>query len=389
MTQESILELIKKQEDSKLEFKLDSIQPQELAAEIVAFANLDGGIIVLGVSDDKKIIGVTRDDIEEWIMNICRNNCVPGIIPMFDIEEIQGKMIAKLEIPKGFIPHKTNIGKYHIRVGSTKREMTQEELARAFQKAQMVQFDETPIIQSSIQDLDLEKFNRYLQKTGQRGIQESELPTEKLLLNYGVLINYEDKIVCSVAGLLLFGQESQKFVRGSGAAAVHYKSEEVGNVVINQKKLEGDLVSIIEGLVAFVKKEMKVFYEEKTIERCEKTEYPIEAVEEAVINAAAHRDYSITGSRIRLFMFDNRLEIYSPGKLPNTITLENIKDRQFTRNQLVVKFLYDLKIIEERGEGIRKMIRLTREQDLPEPKFELLGEELRVTFYNQSENRKD
>lgn len=388
MTQESILELIKKQEDSKLEFKLDNIHSQELASEIVAFANLDGGTIVLGVSDDKKIIGVTRNDIEEWIMNICRNNCVPGIIPIFDIEEIDGKKVAKIEVPRGFTPHKVNNGRYYIRVGSTKREMSQEELARAFQRSQLVQFDENPVPRSSIDCIDLEKFNRYLVKIGQRQIKESELPKEQLLTNFGILVEYEDRLVCSIGGLLLFGYEPQKFIAGSGAVAVHYRGKEVGNIVVNQRTIDGDLIMIIESLASFVKKEMKVFYKKKAITRYEKTEYPIEAIEEAIINAVAHRDYSITGSSIRLFMFDNRLEIYSPGKLPNTVTLENIKDRQFTRNQLIVKFLYDLKIIEKRGEGIRKMIRLIKEHSLPEPKFELLGDELKVTFYNQSENRK-
>ncbi|MFH1890568.1 MAG: ATP-binding protein, partial [Candidatus Kuenenbacteria bacterium] len=373
-----IFDLINQQEDSKLEFKLDDIHPNDLAAEMVAFTNLEGGIILLGVNDKGEAVGIKKDNIEEWVMNIARENCMPGIIPVFDIEEVKGKKIVKLEIPRGFVPHKIKDGKYYIRVGSTKREATQEELARLFQRAQMVDFDTTPVVHTVLDDIDFNKVNKWLEKLGRAKIEESDLAPEQLLKNLEILTEFEENTIATVGGLLMFGKKPQKFLANSGAVAVIYKGKEVSDNVINQKEITGSLDEVIDELISFVRKNMRESYNEKIVKRKEKTEYPLIAFQEVIVNAVAHRNYSIFGSRIRLFMFDDRLEIYSPGSLPNTITLQNIQYRQFTRNQIIVRFLADLGYIEHRGEGIRKISKAMKDYNLPEPQFELLGEELRV-----------
>jgi len=120
------------------------------------------------------------------------------------------------------------------------------------------------------------------------------------------------------------------------------------------------------------------------IKRAEKPEYPIEAIREAVINAVAHRDYSITGSAIRLFMFRDRLEIYSPGGLPDTLTIESIKLKQFARNQTIMSYLAGYNYTEQRGKGIIKMIEAMLNAGLPEPVFQDFENKFLVTFYNQN-----
>ncbi len=160
-----------------------------------------------------------------------------------------------------------------------------------------------------------------------------------------------------------------------------------GATVIDSKKITGPLHEQIDDAVKFVERNMKVA-QIKTVGRQDYPQYDLLAVHEAVVNAAAHRDYSIAGSKIRLFLFDDRLEIYSPGKLPNTITLENMADRQFTRNQLLVSFLSrqisphsGQYYIEARGEGIRLIFERSETISGKLPQYRLLGDELLLTIW--------
>jgi len=384
MTKNMILELIQKGESSKVEFKLDAVSAVNLAGEIVAFSNLDGGIIVLGVDDSGKICGIKRDNVEEWVVNVCRNNCDPSIIPIIERDNIDGKSILIVKIPRSYTVVSTIRGEYYIRVGSTKQRPTKSELARLFQRAQLVQFDETPVITATVHDLDLEKMDDYLEKLARKKLRESELTIAQQLKNFKVLTNYDGSDCATVGGLLIFAKSVQYYIPGSGARAARYKGTTFTNELTDEKEIKGTLDNVIDRLVSFVKNNMKHSRSGKKTRRIGKSEYPLAAFQEAIINAVCHRDYSISGSSIRLFMFDDRMEIYSPGSLPNTIDLENIKYRQFSRNQILVKFLYDLGYIEGKGEGIIRMCNAMMHHGLPEPRFELLGPELKVTFYNHS-----
>ncbi len=131
--EDAISELIKTGENEHIEFKSDDLRPEQLAKEIVAFANYQGGVILLGVSDEGIIEGCTRDEVEEWVMNICRNNCIPKIIPQFLKVKIHGKSVIVIDVPKGLSkPYQCSNGRFYIRVGSTAREASREELARLF-----------------------------------------------------------------------------------------------------------------------------------------------------------------------------------------------------------------------------------------------------------------
>lgn len=385
MDKEQLLYTIQKGEDSKIEFKLDSVHANSLAAEIVAFSNLDGGIILLGVDDSGEIIGVQRENAEEWVVNICRNNCDPSVIPVIEKEVIHGKTILVVRVPRGYSVVSTNKGEYFVRVGSTKQKPTKSELSRLFQRAQLVQFDESPVIAATIDDIDLKKVDNYLEHLGRKALSDSELSIEQQLKNFKILTDYDEDIVCAtIGGLLIFGKSPQQFIPGSGAKAARYRSTTFVTDVVDEKRIDGTLDDVIERLVAFVKNNMKKRVVGKDVRRIERDEYPQKAFQEAIINAVCHRNYSITGSTIRLFMFEDRMEIYSPGSLPNTVSLETIKYRQFTRNQMLVKFLYDLGYIEGKGEGIIRMFNEMKNHGLPEPELKLIDEEFVVTFYNES-----
>ncbi|MEW5899362.1 MAG: ATP-binding protein [Bacillota bacterium] len=161
-TARKLLEIIANGENSAVEFKQETVGPEHLAEEIVAFANLEGGTIFIGVADDGFIEGVQREGLEEWLMNICSHNVIPAIIPFYEKVQVEGKPVAVLKIPKGtHKPYQTAAGKYFIRVGSTKRLATREDLARLCQLSGMVHYDITPVPGTAEKDLDMVKLRNY------------------------------------------------------------------------------------------------------------------------------------------------------------------------------------------------------------------------------------
>jgi predicted HTH transcriptional regulator len=188
--------------------------------------------------------------------------------------------------------------------------------------------------------------------------------------------------------LLAFGDSPEQFLPSAYIEAAAYRGTAMASAaVLDSKRITGPLHQQIDDAVNFVERNMKVA-SIKTVGRQDFPQYDLLSVHEAIVNAAAHRDYSIAGSKIRLFLFDDRLEIYSPGRLPNTITLENMADRQFTRNQLLVSFLSRQAsphtgqyYIEARGEGIRLILERSIAVSGKQPQYRLLGDELLLTIW--------
>ncbi len=156
MRKSDLIEIISNGESSKVEFKTEEVHPAALAEEIVAFANFEGGIILIGIDDSGDIIGCIRENVEEFVINISRNNVRPSIIPLIEKIVIDKKLILAVSIQKGDTPYSTSKGRYYIRVGSTKQTPTQQELLRLFQKRNILQLDETPVIKASVKSIDVE-----------------------------------------------------------------------------------------------------------------------------------------------------------------------------------------------------------------------------------------
>jgi ATP-dependent DNA helicase RecG len=406
LTNSEILNLIKNGEDSTVEFKLEDVHSESLAQEIVAFANVEGGTIIFGVDNNgniigidsssflfdqtfsfpkrKSLVGITRRDLEEWVTTICRQSIEPPIIPVIKKVVIDGKRLLAVIIPKSYSVVSTKRGQYFIRVGSTKQQPTTAELARLFQQRRLIAADEAPVPVADVDDLDLSAINRYFLRLAQSEltVDNSQLLLRELV-NTGIMVETPDGIFPTLAGILAFGKLPQRFFPSYEIRASAYASSNFDSDVIDQKDIQGQLADMINGAIGFVTRNIK---NHSTIpdgvQRVDRLEYPIEAIREAIINAIAHRDYLISGAAIRLFIFEDRIELYSPGGLPNTITLETMKYKQFSRNQTLVSFLTGLGFMERRGKGILRMINLMREYNLPPPRFELIGEELLVTFYS-------
>jgi len=206
MEKDKLIELINSGEGTQVEFKEKVPEPNELAGEIVAFANTEGGSIIFGVNDKKEIVGLQfKGKLEEHLMNICRINCLPAILPSFSLIEIEGKQLAILYIPKGpERPYRTNRDYYYIRVGNSRRRATKEELLRLFQRAGLAQYDLFPVPKTTIEDIDLNLVSQYLQSVYQQRLEEVKITPSELLKNLEILTDYEGEDVCRVVGLLLY-----------------------------------------------------------------------------------------------------------------------------------------------------------------------------------------
>jgi ATP-dependent DNA helicase RecG len=221
MTTPELLEIIRNGENSYTEFKLDSIGPNELAEVFVGFANSDGGRVLLGVGDNGDIAGITKDKLEEWVINVCRNNCEPGIIPfveMLQVESARKVMIAT--IPKGLgSVYKTNRGRWLTRVGSTTRDASPEELARLFQQRGVVHFDIAPVPKAGLGDLDMRRVRYYWEEI--RKIRWSEVGArlQELLINSQIMARMDDGKFLTTAGALIFGRNPERFLPQTGITA--------------------------------------------------------------------------------------------------------------------------------------------------------------------------
>ncbi len=378
-------------EDSRAEFKevrtaggrVLAPEPDDLAGELVALANAEGGAIFLGVGDDGIIRGIPSEDldgVEQWAINIASNNCEPAIrpilrkelLPTSDDTEVR---IIMLEVRRSLYVHRTSGGRYLVRVGSTKRDLTPQELARLFQqRAYALVFDEQVVPTASTTDLDEKLVKEFL---GSPRL----IDLHQVMLNKHMLARDSDGALRpSVGGLLAFGTDPRLNLPSAHIEAAVYRGvDRDSDDLVHSEAIGGPIAQQIDGAVAFVNRFM-LKPARKPVGREDYPQYAIGAVHEAVVNAVAHRDYSIVGSKIRLFLFDDRLELYSPGGLPNTVTLETMADRQFTRNQLLVSFLSRMRsresraYIEERGEGVHRILRDSEEHSGRKPEYRLIGD---------------
>jgi len=366
MNRNDLLEIIQNGESSKIEFKTEDVHPNGLAEEIVAFANFEGGTILIGVDDAGVLIGCKKANLEDLIVNVCRNNIKPPLIPVLEKIVIDAKQIVCVTIPRGDTAYSTNRGLYYIRVGSTKQVPTQQELLRLFQKRNMLQIDETPVLKASLRSIDTERVNAFLAKLGQSPLNdESDTSLTHELINLSILVEVDDVLYPSLAGLLAFGKAPQKYFPSYTIQCGAYGGKDLAADAIREKDLAGSLDELIEDAIAFLKLIMpQTSILERGIQRKERYAYPLEALREAIVNAVCHRDYTISGAAIRLLLFEDRLEIRSPGGLPNTLNEENMLYRQFTRNQMIASFLTGYGYMERRGKGMLRMIKACRENDI-------------------------
>lgn len=384
MTVEEVKNIIQNGENFYIEFKEEEIKAKDLAEEIVAFSNSEGGIILIGVDDEGNIKGIKNSKLEETVMNICRNNCIPNVIPSYESIEVDGKTIAIITIPKGLNkPYYTSDHKYYIRVGTTKRIASKEELLRLFETSGSLHFDISPVEGTSINDLNIDIIRDYFMKYNTFDLfEESKESVERILLNADILKEYDGKKVCTVGGLLVFGKNPEKYLPQNGVSFAHFNGNEITDELIDKKIITGRIQDVAEQLMVVIKNNMLTPSVINGLKREEREEYPMIVMREAIVNSLVHRNYSISGSKIRVLMYNDRIEFRSPGRLPNTVTIEKMKiGVSYARNPFLVKYMENMRYIDQLGRGIPMILKKMKELGAREPLLMEQGEEFILTIY--------
>lgn len=399
-TRTELLEIIQNGENSGVEFKRDVLQIHDLAKELVAFSNLEGGMVLLGVDDDGSIVELTRDPLEEWVMTACRDKIRPGIIPFFEtIKDVEpGKDVAIVRVARGVDVHSqwhNNRHTYYIRVGTQSREPTPQELSRLFQQRGTFRADLRPISGSTIDDLDRRRLKDYFGRVREQGVpgDEDNGGWQTLLVNTEIMV--EDGVTLS--GMLLFGKAPNRFLPQAGIDAAAFPGTEKDYAAKERTALRGPMTPLMDqegnlleaGLVEqafdFVRRNTPVTAVlEDGARRKEKPTYPAEAIREAVVNALIHRDYLLANTDIELAIYEDRLEIISPGKLPNGITPERMRaGTRAARNQLLKDVMRDYRYLEHMGMGVpRKIIKGMKEHNGTDPELIENGERFVVRLFS-------
>ena len=374
-----LLEVIRNGENSKTEFKRDDVHPDDLAKEMSALLNFEGGYILLGVEDSGTISGLTRgrQSTEEWLMNVCDNNIQPSVAPSWSTVPVDEKHVGIVELPADSPgkPHKAKRGRAwvtFVRRGSTSREASREEEGRLYQEAQLMRFDIMPVMDTSLESLDRRRLENYL-----RVVLSRDAPSrndieawQRILVNIDILAERGGQTLSTAAGLLLFGDNPNRRMPQAGITAASFPGTEKDYLTIDEELIRGPLVSelsssrrsavekgVIDRAVDFVVRNMGGVSWLEGGRRRRKRSYPLAAIRESIVNAVAHRDYTLAGTDIEVSMYEDRLEVISPGRLPNGVTVEKMSEGlRSARNELLKEILRDYGYVEHFGLGVRRRI---------------------------------
>ena len=419
MNRTELAELIRNGENSGVEFKRDDIRPEQLAKEIAALLNLEGGHILLGVEDDLTVSGLTRDakKAEEWVLEIARVHVRPATMPVWEpFAWGDGKIIGIVSLPADSPdkPYKAKRGSAwvtQVRAGSTTRDASDEEEMRLYMQSGRIQYDRKAMPGSSFEDFDLRRLVNYF-----RDIRQQEHPAEDdseswitLLVNTELMVWDRGYALGTVGGLLLFGKNPNRHLKQAGITATAYSGTEKDYDAKARAILRGPVVSlfplpnadfprpypslpetfsksgaevesgVVEQALEFVKRAIDIEAWLEGARRVERWDYPLSAIREAVVNAVVHRDYTIIGTDIELSIYADRIEVVSPGRLPNSVTVEKMRDGcRAARNELLKETMRDYRYIEANGLGVpRRIIRGMQEHNGTDP--DLIEEESRFT----------
>jgi ATP-dependent DNA helicase RecG len=353
-------------------FAIEATTVSRLAETLVAFANAEGGTLLVGAPD-----GLADPDAAlDRALEAALSTDPPLIIPLPRIEQIDGAAVLVVSVPPG-LPHVYSYkGRYLVRDGNSNRPLTPRQLRSLMMERGAVSFESIVPDGACLDDLDWDKAERYL--AGLSGLPAAS--REEALLRRGCLARNDGGGLCpTYAGLLLFGREPQRWVHSAEILVARYAGTTMGDSFIKEE-VRGTLPEQIRRAEAFVTSNMRRGVRLIGLERVEEAEYPADVVREAIVNAVAHRDYQIRGDEIRIFLFADRVEFYSPGRLAGHVTVENMVHERFSRNETVVQVLSDMGFIERLGYGIDRMIRLMAEAGLPKPQFEETAAGFRVTL---------
>ncbi len=379
--------------------------PKRSYEALSAFANHPGGgVMLFGLDEEKgfEVVGVgDAHRLQEDISSLAADNMEPALRPTFAVEFVDGKTVVAVAIPEVLPEQKPCYfksaglqGGSYIRVGNSNRRMTDYEIFGYVSSHKQSKFDEEIVEGATMDDLDHTKLEIYVAQL--RRIRSrtpyTNKPLEQVLVQRRIAREIGGVLRPTLAGLLVFGMYPQEyepqlvitFLQFYGTTETERTPR--GERFLDNRKFEGTVPEVVEEVVDYALASMRKSSLIEGLLRRDIPEYPIEAVREAVVNAVAHRDYSqyVRGSYVQIRLFADRLEIQSPGGLYGNVTEETLEDEQSTRNRVLMQLMEDLRLVENRGSGIRTMIEAMRAASLGPPRFQDKRSSFWVTFYNHT-----
>jgi ATP-dependent DNA helicase RecG len=377
--------IIRKGEGKTLEFKETLPGGESLAKTAVAFSNMAGGKIIIGIEDrSRKLIGVSENealDFPDRIYGMIYDRCCPAIIPEIYLVSVEDRKILVVEIYPGavkpyYLKSKRREKGIYVRVGAVNKPADQEMIGELERQRQNISFDEQPLYDKIEENLDIERLKKDFQRLSGKEL------TPPDLLNLRIIREEGKQRFVTVGGMMLAGRENlPEYTR---VKCARFKGTEMIEF-IDQKEFSGVLYEQAEETMKFAMTHIAKSGKIEGLQRIDRYEVPLEAIREAIVNAIVHRDYSISGADIKFAIFDDRIEITSPGCLPRSLEIEDIMaGRSEIRNKVIARFFKEIGFIEQWGTGMRKMVNLCASANLPEPAFKESGLYFKITFFKKA-----
>ena len=361
----NLKKLIKEGASESLALLQPDASHNDITDTIVAMANCSGGKIIIGIKS-RSIVGVSNaQQVCNTIIDSALSLDPTILMSMPTTTKINGKTLVIAEIPRG-LPHVyAHQGRYLQRNGNENAPILPNDLRRLMMQRCEFSFEAEIAHNSTLDDINWQQAEQYTKRL--TGI--SQNTAKDILYQRGCLVKYGDQFIPTHAGILLFGKSPQQFIRSSEITAVRFAGDSMGDT-FNRQDITGTLTEQIQRVETFLIDHLRksVRLNDK-MQREEDYEYPMQAVRELIVNAVAHRDYSIQGDNIRLFMYSDQMEVHSPGSLPGPMTVENLKEERFSRNPIIVQVLSDMGFIERLGYGVDRVIELMKSQGHNAPTF--------------------
>jgi ATP-dependent DNA helicase RecG len=406
MTPNDLLLLLRQGENSGVEFKRDDLRAEQLAREVVALANFQGGRVIVGVEDDGQISGIQRPDLERWVMDTVFGRFIhPQLLPYY--EEItldNGQRVAVITVLTGTA--KPYVLRHHqrediyVRVGSTSQLATREQQAALFASGGLLHAEVLPVSGSGLADLDRARLTDYLGRVLNDDVPATDSDWHRRLCGLGFMTERADgPPVCTIAGTVLFAHRPRRLLRQAGVRWMAFAGNDLDYQALDDAVLDGPLVglwtrstqgdvfrtqpSLVEQLLERAKPFLSTESAELAdhLRRERHWHYPPEALREALLNAFVHRDWTRPGE-VELVRFGDRLTLTSPGALQNSMTVEKmLAGQRSPRNPILVEVLRDYGYVEARGMGVRrKIVPQVRALAGRDAEFDTTQDHLRLTL---------
>ena len=381
----NIEKIIRSREGKTLEFKRDIFSFKPIMKTLVAFANTAGGILIIGREDDGTIRGVSDAlQVEESLANAISDSIAPAMMPEIEIFSIKGRQLVLLKIAHWRGPfYLKSEGPEHgvyIRLGSTNRKAGPEILAELNRLILGVSFDQMPCGEIDKNHLELKKVQSVFIPVN-KSIDSEKLET------LGLIVPYAGKKVLSNGGVILFAREKYRnqYFPDARVSCARFRGTDKSDF-IDRLDIEGSILDAIESVPKFIMRNTRLYSKIETFRREDIPAYSELAVREVLVNALSHTDYSLTGMRIMVSIYSDRMEIQNPGMFPFGMTFEDFKAGvSKVRNRVIARVFRELGLMEEWGSGYRRIVNSCRTGGYPEPEWIELGSVMRVVFYPHPE----